>query len=434
VRTIDSFLAEIAGAYHQGLGLPEDIPRWLRERSDGYAEIAQKVAMLLQQHPMIAAALAHRYSVIVCDEHQDSSGDQHAAIMAIQRAGAKVRIFADPMQRIFPSKALVGSLPEWQWSELTASAQAFEQLNAPHRWATGCSLLGALTLRWREALKTGGVVDLRGELPPSVRIVYAENLAKRNLDFSTSKGDRRPIDAFTRSQDSLLVLTHFNDTALGLRRFFNRRMPIWEGHTRPALDQLVATMVCANRDPLKLANGVLDFLVKVGKGFGRSAFGDVLEQEIRESCTRKRRGQPAAIQELARLLMTEPDHRGVAKMLLQVVSYKDQGRAFRDVILDLPSQYWDAVSLGEYETADEGLAGIKHRRAYAYPHPPKRAISTIHRAKGLECRSAIVVPGDAKNFPVKPEARCLLYVALSRAIERLVVVLPRSDPSPLFLI
>ena len=32
---------------------------------------------------MIATAAARRYPVVLCDEHQDSSGDQHAIVMAL---------------------------------------------------------------------------------------------------------------------------------------------------------------------------------------------------------------------------------------------------------------------------------------------------------------------------------------------------------------
>ena len=66
------------------------------------------------------------------------------------------------------------------------------------------------------------------------------------------------------------------------------------------------------------------------------------------------------------------------------------------------------------------------------PKPPARAISTIHKAKGLECDSVIVMPCDAKTFPDKADARCLLYVALSRPKRRLALVMSKDNPSPLF--
>ena len=35
----------------------------------------------------------------IADEHQDTNAHQHAIVMALQEAGAKLRIFGDPMQR-----------------------------------------------------------------------------------------------------------------------------------------------------------------------------------------------------------------------------------------------------------------------------------------------------------------------------------------------
>lgn len=434
VRTIDSFLAELAAAYHVGLGLPAEISEWVRDRRDGYAEVAQKVAVLLDRYPMIGAALAQRYPIIVCDEHQDCSGDQHSVVMALRRGGARVRIFADPMQRIFRNKPLAGSRMAWSWGELIRDAQGFERLDQPHRWQRGCQDLGALTLEWRETLKSGGKLDLRGPLPQSVKVVRAENVAQGMFDYRLLPGDRREIDAFERKEQSLLVMTHFNGTAGSIRSFFSRRIPIWEGHTRNALDTLVRSMVSANGDRIRLAKAVVKFLGEVAKGFSASQFGNVFEDEVREGCCRKRKGKPAAIQGLARFLVEEPDHRGVAKVLKGAHELRQHDKSFQETQVDLPHEYWDAVRLGEFDTADAGHAEIARRRTYAYPQPPPRAISTIHKAKGLECDSAIVMPCDARSVPDSEESRCLLYVALSRAIKRLLVVVPPTAPSPLVVI
>jgi DNA helicase-2/ATP-dependent DNA helicase PcrA len=92
------------------------------------------------------------------------------------------------------------------------------------------------------------------------------------------------------------------------------------------------------------------------------------------------------------------------------------------------------VRLGGHADPDEGFAEITHHRTHARPTPPPKAISTIHKAKGLECDSVIVMPCDAKTFPDALEARCLLYVALSRAKRGLQFVVSRSAPSPLLVI
>jgi DNA helicase-2/ATP-dependent DNA helicase PcrA len=44
------------------------------------------------------------------------------------------------------------------------------------------------------------------------------------------------------------------------------------------------------------------------------------------------------------------------------------------------------------------------------------------------------MPCDAKTFPDKDDARCLLHIALSRAKKRLMLVLSKDNPSPPFKI
>ena len=381
---------------------------------------------------MIASSLAQRYPIVICDEHQDSSGNQHSMVMALLGQGAKLRVFADPMQKIFKDKAVDGGGAPYDWKELAGQAHAFEQLDVPHRWAKGCPHLGQWTLKAREALKTGGKVNLRSGVPSSVSIVFAENLAKKNFDYRLSDQDRKPVDAFEEDMQSLLILTHYNDTARSLRSFFNRRLPLWEGHTRTSLEALMDAVHSGQGDAGALAAAVVAFMGNIGKGFSPSAFGDELEREAREGCTAKRRGKPAKVQELARLLVADADHRGVANMLRRLWELKGAADSdFSDVEIDCYKEFWDAIRLGSFETADAGLAEITHHRSYSRPKLPDKAISTVHKAKGLECGSVVIMSCDAKTFPDKPDIRCLLYVAISRAKDRLMLVVSRDNPSPL---
>jgi hypothetical protein len=431
IRTIDSIIGQIAAAYHAGLGLPQDTAQWIRKQEDGHAKLAVKVAGLLKQHPMITASLARRYPVVICDEHQDSSGDQHSVAMALLGQGTRLRIFADPMQEIFKDSDVEGAGAPYDWNDLKGRAQKFEQLDVPHRWAKGCPTLGQWTLKARESLKNGGKVDLKNGVPASVTVVFAENSARRNLEYQLSGPHRKPVDAFEKGQSSLLILTKYNDTARSFRGFFNRRLPLWEGHTRSGLEKLVDAVATANGDSPALAGAVVRFMDDIGKGFSPSAFGDRFEQEAREGCTKLCRGKPAIVQELARYLVVEPNHCGIAKMLRRLWELKNGDGAFADIEMDYQREFWDAVSLGDFATAEAGLAEITHRRTYSRPQPPPKAISIIHKAKGLECESVVIMPCDAATFPDKQEARCLLYVALSRAKSRLMLVVSRDKPSPL---
>jgi DNA helicase-2/ATP-dependent DNA helicase PcrA len=260
---------------------------------------------------MIVASLAQRHRVVICDEHQDSSGDQHSIVMALQSQGARLRVFGDPMQKIFKDRACVSACPPCDWDELTRQAQAFEQLDFPHRWTSGCPKLGQWTLAARSALKSGAAIDLRNGLPPSVTVVFAENQSQRNLEYQLTSQDRKQIDAFEQAQTSLLILTPYNDTARSFRGFFNRHIPLWEGHTRPGLEKLVNALGAAQGDRAALAAAIVAFMGEVGKGFSPSAFGNRFEKEVREGCMGNCRSKPATIQELARFLIAEANHCGV---------------------------------------------------------------------------------------------------------------------------
>jgi DNA helicase-2/ATP-dependent DNA helicase PcrA len=121
-------------------------------------------------------------------------------------------------------------------------------------------------------------------------------------------------------------------------------------------------------------------------------------------------------------------------MLRRLFELQQSDPDFDAIKFDHYKEFWDAVHLGGFETPDIGLAEIAHRRSYAHPKPPAKAISTIHKAKGLECDSVIVMPCDKKTFPDTWEARCLLYVALSRAMKDLLLVVSRDNPSPLLIV
>ena len=121
-------------------------------------------------------------------------------------------------------------------------------------------------------------------------------------------------------------------------------------------------------------------------------------------------------------------------MLKTIADLADNDADFSAVKLDCNREFWDATKLGDFATIEDGLAEITHRRNYARPKPPAKAISIIHKAKGLECDATILMSCDRSTLPDNPASRCLLYVAVSRAKSRLVVVVSRRNPSPLLRI
>jgi DNA helicase-2/ATP-dependent DNA helicase PcrA len=140
------------------------------------------------------------------------------------------------------------------------------------------------------------------------------------------------------------------------------------------------------------------------------------------------------LRDLARLVVAEPNHVGAGKVLNRLAELRTTDPDFRSIELDCVREFYEGVRLGSFDTPQNGFAEITHRRSYSRPAPPAKAISTIHKAKGLECADVIIMPCDSRSFPDNQLSRCLLYVAMSRATNRLMFVIPRGTPSPLLII
>jgi DNA helicase-2/ATP-dependent DNA helicase PcrA len=434
IKTIDSLIVQIAAAYHKSLNLPADPAVWARQNpSDGFSVIASRVSKLLASNPMICAALAERYPVLIGDEHQDSSADQHAIMMTLFRAGARLRVFGDPMQRIYGKRTQAAiDADRSRWEELK-QAGAFGELENPHRWKDGSPNLGLWILQARHALRDRRPVDLTGPLPHGLMVLFAENIAQTSAGYQLNAPDRAPVDAAVKSDAQILVLTGQNETAKALRAFWNRTIPIWEGHTRDALGELVTTLTASAGDPNAVCQAVIGFIGSVATGFSPSSHGNRMAKEVAQGCTKATKGKPARIQDLGRFVLDEPNHVGAANCLKYLVKLKDNKvSGFETVKIDYRSEYRDAMRLADFAEPEDGLAEINRRRSFARPVPPQRAISTIHKAKGLECDNAVIIPCDRQKFSATDYSRCRLYVALSRAKRSLTIVLSRKKPSPLF--
>jgi hypothetical protein len=433
IRTIDSLIAQVASVYHLGLGIPHDAAGWAR-KYDGYEVLAAKVATLLSKSPMVARAIAQRYPIVVCDEHQDCSENQHAIALALVDAGTFTRVFADPMQSIYGGKGKAGEAARRRWLDLKSKADVVEELDTPHRWSGDAKPLGQWILEARECLRSGKQVDLRGGLPPGLRVIVAENEAPRFDLYQLGRDARKPIDAIAIRPEPLLVLAAHNATVRALRGFFFRSLPVWEGHRRDALAKLAIGVEAATGDAHALASLLTTFLQEIGVGFSASAYADAFERELAAGCTAFRRGKPATIQTLARTVIAQPDHRGVAAMLARVRELIDSDPAFAAIKIDHHCELNDAVRLGEFADCSEGVTEIARRRTYSRPAPPERSISTIHKAKGLECANVMMMPCDRRHFPDNPSSRCLFYVGMSRATQSLTLVVSKTSLSPLLML
>lgn len=435
IRTLDSLIGQIAAAYHAPLGFPADIGVWSRTNEDGYNRVAVKVAQLLDKKPIVANALARRYPLIICDEHQDATAAQDQIILALLKAGVRLRVFADPMQRIFGGRSAAAIAAEIKrWTDITSRADAFEELDTPHRWADTNPELGEWILAARTTLRDGGQVDLRGKLPNGLRVIRADNMASAPGQYQLTGGQRAPLTQHMKPLDSVLVVAAHNSTVSSLRAFFNRSLPIWEGHTRDALDQLYSGLRDHRGDPLEIGRIAVGFVNRVATGFSLTQYSRLLLEEIEQGCTKPRTKKPATLQSLGRILLEQPDHRGVSRFLTTLRTRTREDDAFAAVKIDHPRELSDAIQLGRFDDLSEGLAEMARRRAFSRAAVPAKAISTIHKAKGLEFPHVVIAGCDRKHFSDTKTARAKLYVGLSRATESLALLVSHAHPTPLFRI
>ncbi|SFP87401.1 UvrD-helicase domain-containing protein, partial [Tranquillimonas alkanivorans] len=434
IRTIDALICQIAGAYHKALDLPSDPAVWAYTHN-GFSEIAARVAVFLQKNRIVSAALARRYPIIVCDEHQDASPDHHQIVLAIHEQGAKLRIFGDRMQSIYERNAMAAEQHRQRWEALVTSA-VHDELDHPHRWTKdeeGCSELGEWVLRARKTLLANEPLDLTSGLPASVKVIFAENTSPAHGGYRVGWPQRKALDDHLNGHDEIFVLASSNDLVRSLRSFWNRQIPIWEGHTRDALSVLLTDIQSVNGDAVKAGEALTRFMSSIAKGFSASTHGNTLKAEIECGCAKARTGKPGNIQSLARTLLEEPNHVGISKAIKTIEQYIASSAAgFNDVKVDLRRECWEAQRLAQYEDAAQGYAEITMRRSVMRPKPLEKTLSTVHKAKGLECRNAMIMHCDRRSFGGTIYGRCKLYVALSRAESSLVIVVPRTNPSPLF--
>lgn len=433
IKTIDSLITQIAGVYHRSLDLPPDPSIWARRQNGGFEEVALRVSDLIAAKPMIAGALAQRFPFIVGDEHQDTSESQHKIMLALHGAGAHLRVFGDPMQQIFRSGGAQGFQRDRERWQAFKDSAASGELEHPHRWDDGSPELGQWVLQARERLKAGQPVDLRGPLPNGLHVLRAENIAQARTQYRLSPQHRAPIDTILNANQDLLVLTDQNATATALRAFWNRSIPIWEGHSRDALSAMANSIAAANGNTAILCDILINFMGSISTGFTATSHGNILRREINENCAKARRGKPALLQEIAQMLLTDPNHKGIASALDRINALHDaRTDGFQDIKIDHRREFNDARRIAEFDDPDEALAELHRRRSYARPMPPAKAISTIHKAKGLQCDNALLMPCDRARYGASDYARCKLYVALSRAKRSLNLVVCLANPGPLF--
>jgi len=184
---------------------------------------------------------------------------------------------------------------------------------------------------------------------------------------------------------------------------------------------------------LGIARAAVEFVERTTTGFTASGYSNRMLAEIQGGCVAQCRSKPEKLQRLGRILLERPDHRGVADFLAALRDLIRTEDSFGSIKIDHTREFADAMSLAHFDGADQALAEIARRRAHSRQQLPSKALSTIHKAKGLEFDHVVLAGCDRVHFSNTEAARAKMYVALSRATKTLALMVSRVVPTPLFL-
>ena len=429
IRTLDSLINLVATAYRLSIDLPEDVSAWARQH--GYELLATKGAILLRSNPMVAKHLARLFPIIICDEHQDSNEAQDEIVKILGKQGAQLRIFGDPMQ-IIPGgrgqndKAAVALA---RWNALKDHAE-FGELETPHRWRETNPDLGKWILSVRESLKTEQLIDLKSRLPRGVKVKFAENESPIPTNYRLTPENWKDLNALLNEDKQMLLIASSNTTIQSLRGTFRPRFPIWEGHTRNYLEKFIEAIDDGAVNLDAKASAFVDCLKSLLVGFSGGRYGDRLIKEVTAPSDNPRGQIPPQLKVMAEFIRAYPNHIGFSKAaehLKGLISQNADG--FSDLHIDYQRELDDLIKLKGYNDPLTGFAEISQRRSRAYPKPPRKALSTVHKSKGLEAECVVVFACDGAHFPGTHVKRNLLYVALSRATESVTIIASRNNRS-----
>ena len=353
--------------------------------------------------------------------------------MSLANRGSLLRVFGDPMQAIPGGRGQDEAVNRiWKrWNKLKETSQ-FGELETPHRWKESNPALGRWILKARNSLKSGRPITFSGCQEEGLDLQVAENTSPRRSGFllTPENSDWSSINAKINDDESTLCVAASSYVVDGLRSSFGPRLPIWEGHTRNHLESFVDSILKED-SVVAVGKRLVEFLKNVTTGF-TAKYSNRLVAELNALTERPRGDIPPVMKKLAVAIRDSPGHIGcshAARKLRQLV--KDKVNPFSSIRIDLPWELHDLIKLGDFLDAQAGLAEIAFRRSRAHPKPPRKCLSTIHKCKGLESETAVIFGLDKRHFPDNRAKRNLLYVAMSRATSRLVIVYSKTEQSPL---
>jgi DNA helicase-2/ATP-dependent DNA helicase PcrA len=367
---------------------------------------------VLRKKPGLARAIACRFPIIIADEHQDASIHQHEILLELVRAGARLRLFGDALQAILTFDPYIPG-----WSTLIGDTPTFV-VSGLWRWHANPDL-GRWLASARECLIRGVPIPLGG-LPECVHVVRAVGPTRTTWH---QHPDVRSAIANLEQDDGVVVAVRSNADASQLAADTDLRLLVYEGANPPQIDQLIEAVVGADGD----AGNILDALIDFAGGVGTLLPG--LAGALQECFHAGGQHDRPEVSAVVQHIKSDPLVSGCMSALREMYDHRiglgwNVSRAASvSALRQLPR-----IGLSSENIRD---LIYQARRSNEDDVAPPRCVSTIHKIKGREVKHVLIPFLDSRTFASRAADRHLLYVAMSRSMETLTLVVPESSPSPL---
>ena len=394
VATIDGFAMRLIGTFPLRSGHNPRILEISDARND-YPAIRAAASQLLQAGH-ITEALRATYSRLIVDEYQDCSTVQHAIVDALATVMPTV-VLGDPMQAIFgfAGNQLVG----WQTHVETRFPNVGE-LRTPWRWRNaGTEALGHWLLDARIRLQGGRGVDLQGA-PAEVQWVQLKG---------TIADQQRRTAAQTRTMGQEVNVLIIGDARNPRGRHqFTSQTPGATSVEAVDLGDLIGFARRFNPHAADALNQLINFAADLMTQVGAANLLARVEI-IRQGRART----PPAPAEAAAVAFSNAPSLGAALHLLLQLEDQANARVFRPEMLHCCRSAMRTAAAGGITLVDAVLQGRERIRHLGRP-VSRRAVGSTLLLKGLEADVVVILHPEMMDTPN-------LYVALTRAVRRLVV-------------
>ncbi|MCW7544799.1 UvrD-helicase domain-containing protein [Aurantimonas litoralis] len=398
LETIAAWSLRYAAAYPATSGFPQ----LTTPRGHQWSIVYASKRKLLEGRS-INRVIQASYGLVLVDEYQDCSADQHAVMVLLSEL-VPTLIFGDPLQSIFDfgGEAAV----RWHEDVLPAFPELYE-LVTPWRWKNqNNDPLAEWLCNVRAKLSAGKAIDLR-KTPNCVRVHHLDEperlraLEKKACSHTGLSDTNRLAIIGSKSSERVRA-------ALAKRVHAQNVETIECKDLQTACSTIEAT---AGMDRLTFVMGLLQGAIV---GVNKTPF----LRRISEIHAGKQIRKPLTVAEAEALTILSDDKLGPVIALLD--EFRKRGRTFRGELIFALRESLQLRCMPDSPSLLECAWHVQERRRHAGRRHGYKIVTSTLLAKGLEYENTVI-------FLTEPATKEDIYVALTRASRRIDIVTTDLD-------